>query len=141
MEYQRQLNIDQNIPILLFDGVCNLCNGFVQFMIKIDKNSQFRFASLQSEIGQSLLAAHQLPTKELKSVVLLYQSKAFTHSDAPLEAARLLKGLYSMLYVLKIIPKPLRDVVYNWIAANRYRWFGKQEACWLPTPDLQKRFL
>jgi len=128
-------------PILLFDGVCNLCNGFVQFMIRIDPNGIFQFASLQSETGQKLLTQHNLPLKELKSVVLIHNNKAYTRSDVPLEAARILGSFWQLFYGYKILPKAFRDAVYNWIANNRYRWFGKQEECWLPTPDLQKRFI
>lgn len=128
-------------PILLFDGVCNLCNGFVQFTIKMDPEGIFQFASLQSEVGQQLLAKYNLPTKELKSVVLIHENKAHTYSDAPLEAARLLGGFWQLFYVFKILPLGLRNAIYNWIAKNRYRWFGKQESCWLPTPDLKERFI
>ncbi|MEL6720689.1 MAG: thiol-disulfide oxidoreductase DCC family protein [Bacteroidota bacterium] len=130
-----------NKALLLFDGVCNLCNGFVQFVIKIDPDGIFQFASLQSDTGQQLLTKYNLPTKELKSVVLIHQNKAYTHSDAPLEAARLLGGFWRLFYVFKILPLGFRNTIYNWIASNRYRWFGKQESCWLPTPDLQERFL
>lgn len=128
-------------PILLFDGLCNLCNAFVQFTIRMDSEAIFRFASLQSEVGRQLLRDFHLPLEDLKSVVLIHQDKAYTHSDAPLEAARRLGGWWILLYGFKIVPQFLRDSVYNWIARNRYRWFGKEESCWLPTPDLQKRFL
>ncbi|MEN0050827.1 MAG: thiol-disulfide oxidoreductase DCC family protein [Bacteroidota bacterium] len=128
-------------PILLFDGVCNLCNGFVQFVIKIDPEGVFQFASLQSETGQQLLKKHNLPSKELKSVVLIHQNIAYTHSDAPLEAARLLGGFWQLFYAFKVLPLGLRNAIYNWIARNRYRWFGKQESCWLPTPELKERFV
>ncbi|MEM0992575.1 MAG: thiol-disulfide oxidoreductase DCC family protein [Bacteroidota bacterium] len=128
-------------PILLFDGVCNLCNGFVQFVIKIDPEAKLRFASLQSDAGRALLKEFDLPVADLKSVVLIYEGKAYTHSDAPLEATRHLGGLWPVFRVLKIVPRFIRDGIYNWIARNRYRWFGKQESCWMPTPDLQRRFL
>jgi len=128
-------------PILLFDGVCNLCNGFVQFVIKIDPQGKFRFASLQSDIGQELLTQHRLSPKSLNTVVMIDGSRAYTRSDVPLEAARKLGGFWTLFYVFKIIPRSLRDGIYNWIAQNRYRWFGKKDECWLPTPDLKERFL
>ena len=144
---QPENNIQQLIatshshPILLFDGVCNLCNGFVQFVIKRDPNGQFRFAALQSAIGQGLLAAVDLPADQLNTVVLIENGKAYTHSDVGLRMFRRMGGLWPLLYSLTIFPKALRTPVYNWIARNRYRWFGKQESCMMPTPDLQARFL
>jgi predicted DCC family thiol-disulfide oxidoreductase YuxK len=128
-------------PILLFDGVCNLCSGTVQFIIEHDKKALFRFASLQSEAGQNLLLQHQVPTKNLESVVLIHKNRIFTHSDAPLEIAYLLGGFWRLAYVFKIIPSFFRNGIYNWIARNRYRWFGKEESCWLPTAALRARFL
>lgn len=128
-------------PILLFDGVCNLCNGFVQFVIKRDPEGIFRFASLQSEIGQTLLAQAQMPTKEISTVVLYEGGKFYTHSDVGLRVFRKMGGAWSLLYGLMIIPKFIRDGIYNWIARNRYRWFGKRESCMIPTPELKSRFL
>lgn len=109
-------------------------------MIKIDPDGIFQFASLQSDVGQQLLAQYNLPLKELKSVVLIHEETAHTRSDVPLEAAWLLGGFWKVFYIFKILPKSLRDAIYNWIAKNRYRWFGKKEECWLPTPELRKRF-
>lgn len=127
-------------PVLLFDGVCNLCNTFVQTIIKLDKKAFFRFASLQSETAIDLLAKHSVKDTNLKTVVLLYQGKSYTHSDVALEVALILGGIWKIFYVFKAVPRPIRDFVYNWIAKNRYRWFGKQEHCWLPTPELKARF-
>lgn len=128
-------------PILLFDGVCNLCNGTVQWVIEHDPGAKFRFASLQSETGQQLLQAHHLPTGELNTVVLVDGGKAYTRSDVPLRIVGKLGGLWPILQAFYIVPRPLRNAVYDWIARNRYRWFGKKEACWLPTPELKERFL
>jgi predicted DCC family thiol-disulfide oxidoreductase YuxK len=128
-------------PILLFDGVCNLCNSSVQWVIEHDPAAKFRFASLQSETGQRLLQAHHLPTGELNTVVLVDGGKAYTQSDVPLRIVGKLGGLWPVFQVFFIVPRPLRNAVYDWIARNRYRWFGKKEACWLPTPDLKARFL
>lgn len=128
-------------PILLFDGVCNLCDASVQRVIKADKKGIFRFASLQSEAAQGLLDGANLADHELKSVVLSHQDQFYTHSDAILEAARLLGGPWSLLYAFKIVPRFIRDGVYNWIARNRYKWFGKKDQCMIPTPELKSRFL
>ncbi len=128
-------------PILLFDGICNLCNSSVQWVIEHDPGAKFRFASLQSEAGQALLRQHQLPTDELNTVVLVDAGRAYTRSDVPLQIVGKLGGAWSLLTVFRIVPRPLRNAVYDWIARNRYRWFGNKEACWLPTPDLKARFL
>lgn len=128
-------------PILFFDGVCNLCNGFVQFVIERDPKAKFRFASLQSNAGQEVLKQMNLSTEELKTVILQKNGKVYTHSDVALEMSRDLGGPWSLFYVFKILPKGLRDGIYDWVAANRYKWFGKRESCWLPTPELKARFL
>jgi predicted DCC family thiol-disulfide oxidoreductase YuxK len=128
-------------PILLFDGVCNLCNGFVQFLIKRDPEGIFRFASLQSEAGKELLEQFGIPQDEINTVVMVDEGKAYTHSDVALRVAKKLGGAWPLLGVFAVIPKPLRDAVYNWIARNRYAWFGKRESCMIPTPELRERFL
>lgn len=128
-------------PILLFDGVCNLCNSFVQFVIQRDPEAIYRFAPLQSEIGRELSARAGLPLDELNTVVLYHNDRFYTHSDVALEVVRRLPGFWSVLYGLNVLPKSLRDSIYNWIARNRYRWFGKRESCMMPTPDLKRRFL
>lgn len=129
--------------VILFDGVCNLCNGFVQFVIQHDASGQFRFAALQSETGQRLLHRHQLATPVAPdSVVLLADGRAVTHSAAALGILARLGGRWAVLArVGGWFPRPLRDAVYRLIAHYRYRWFGRQESCWLPTPALQSRFL
>ncbi|OWP61878.1 thiol-disulfide oxidoreductase DCC [Hymenobacter amundsenii] len=129
--------------VILFDGVCNLCNGFVQFVIQHDAAGQFRFAALQSAAGQELLTAHKLPAPSTPdSVVLLADGKAYTHSAAALGILARLGGRWAVLARAgRWFPRPLRDAVYRLIARYRYRWFGRQESCWLPTPELQARFL
>ena len=134
-------NLQQEHPILLFDGVCNLCDSFVQFIIRHDPQAVFRFTPLQSETGQYFLKEAGFPTEELSTVVLVYQGKYYTHSDVPLQVVRYLPGWWSLLYGLSIIPKSIRDAIYNWVARNRYRWFGKQESCMMPTPEIKSRFL
>lgn len=136
-----QMNIPTDKPILLFDGVCNLCNGFVQFVIKRDPQGRFRFAALQSEVGQTLLKKANMPTKELSTVVLYENDKFYTHSSVPLRVAKKFGSAWPLLYGLVIVPKFIRDGIYNWIARNRYRWFGKRESCMIPTPELKSRFL
>ncbi len=133
--------ISSEKSLLLFDGVCNLCNGFVQFVIEQDPQAKFRFASLQSETGQRILEEMNMPATDLKTVILRKNGRIYTHSDVALEVAKELGGIWSLVYVGKILPKALRDKIYDWVAANRYRWFGKQESCWLPSPELQERFV
>lgn len=136
-----QLTIPRDKPILLFDGVCNLCNGFVQFVIQRDPQAKFRFTALQSAVGQQLLQEARMPTEELSTVVLWENGTFYTHSDVPLRVARRLGGWWVLWTGFTIIPKVLRDAIYNWIARNRYRWFGKKESCMIPTPELRARFL
>ncbi|WP_282034710.1 thiol-disulfide oxidoreductase DCC family protein [Metabacillus indicus] len=127
--------------ILLFDGVCNFCDGTVQFVLKHDKKEVFSFASLQSEAGQSLLRKHGLPLEDYDSFVYLDEGKVHTKSTAALRVLKELGGIYRALYLLIAVPKPIRDAGYMMIAKNRYRWFGKKDACTLPSKDVRKRFL
>ena len=127
--------------IILFDGVCNLCNGAVNFVIDHDPDAYFRFGALQSDAAQPILAKHGLEEKALDSIVLIEGGRVFRKSTAALRIARHLTGAWPLLYALLVIPRPLRDVVYDWIATNRYDWFGKRDQCRIPTPDLQARFL
>ena len=128
-------------PVILFDGVCNLCNGSVQFVIRHDRKKLFRFASLQSESGQQLLQQHQLPQTDFNSFVLIENGKVFTRSTAALKVAQKLSGPVKLLYGFIIVPKFIRDAVYNFISKNRYKWFGKKDSCMIPTPELRNRFL
>lgn len=131
----------ENVAVVLFDGVCNLCNGSVLFIIKRDTKSKFKFASLQSEYGVEQMKKFNLPPSSLNSVLLIKDGRLFQRSNAALEIASLLDGLWPMLYAFKIVPAFLRDLVYDWIASNRYRWFGKKEACMIPTPEMRARFI
>jgi len=128
-------------PIVLFDGVCNLCNGSVQFILRHDRQGRFRFASLQSSVGQDLQARLGMDPGRLDSVILVEGDRWYKESDAALRIARGMSGAWKALAVFRVIPRPIRDAVYRLIARNRYRWFGKQETCWLPTPELRGRFL
>ena len=128
--------------IILFDGVCNLCNGFVQFIIRHDPAGRFHFAALQSEAGQALLAAHGLaPVVEPESVLLLHEGRLYSHSTAVLGIARELGWPWRLAGVGKVLPRAWRDALYRFVARHRYRWFGRQESCMLPTPALKSRFL
>ena len=128
-------------PIILFDGICNLCNGAVQFVIRHDPKGKFLFASLQSETGQQLLKQYNLPAADFTSFTLVQDNAIYIKSTGALKVARQIKGAWSWLYIFIIVPKFIRDAVYTWIAQNRYRWFGKKAACMIPTPQLKARFL
>jgi predicted DCC family thiol-disulfide oxidoreductase YuxK len=129
-------------PILFFDGECNLCNSSVQFIIKRDKKQQFLFAPLQSSRGKEAIAeVQQQMLKVPDSVILYYNGKYYSRSSAALHIARLLGGIWSLFYAGMILPRFIRDGVYEWIARNRYKWFGKRNECMIPTPELRSRFL
>jgi predicted DCC family thiol-disulfide oxidoreductase YuxK len=128
-------------PIVLFDGVCNLCNKSVQFIIKHDKKKEFRFGSLQGKEGQKLLALYNLPADELNTLVLIENNKIYTRSTATLRIAKRLGGIWKLFYAYIIIPRFIRDGVYRIISRNRYKWFGKKDACMIPSKDLKERFL
>ena len=130
-----------NSPILLFDGVCNLCNASVQWVLKHDKKALFRFAALQSATGQSLLQRSGLSPENFDTVVLLDGDQVFTRSDAALEISRRIGGVWSLLAAFRILPRPIRNAVYDWVARHRYRWFGKTESCMIPRPEWTNRFV
>ncbi len=128
-------------PILFFDGVCNLCEGFVQWVIKRDPNGTIYYASLQSDFAKAFTASTDLKVEDVSSVILYHQGRFYTESDAPLQLAALLGFPWKLVYPFVIIPRIIRDNIYRWIASNRYRWYGKKEQCMIPTPALQRRFL
>lgn len=128
--------------IILFDGVCNLCNGAVRFILKRDRNGHFRFASLQGAAGRALLARfYPHPAGAPDSMVLIEGGRAYVHSDAVLRIARRLGSGWALLSAFRVIPRPVRDVLYRRVAAHRYRWFGKRDQCMIPSPDARSRFL
>lgn len=127
--------------IILFDGVCNFCNGSVNFIIERDRENYFKFAPLQSEMAQNLLDKFGIDKTQTDSVVLIENEKAYTHSTAALKVARKLDGAWSSFYAFIIIPKPIRDFFYKLFAKYRYKLFGKQDACMMPTPEIRRRFL
>ncbi len=128
-------------PILLFDGVCNLCDGLVQFIIKLDPEGKFRFASLQSELGQQLTRKAGLEPNDIGTAILYQQGKFYLKSDMALGVARELGGLWNVFRIFSVIPRPWRNAIYNWVARNRYQWFGKKDQCMMPIPELRSRFL
>ncbi|MGV6828123.1 MAG: thiol-disulfide oxidoreductase DCC family protein [Flavobacteriales bacterium] len=135
------MKIETNYKIILFDGVCNLCNNSVNFIIKNEKANTFKFAALQSEVGQDLLKKHQLNSKNIDSIVLIDKDKSFVKSTAALYISKNLKGLYPAFFVFIIIPTFIRNWVYDLVAKKRYKWFGKKENCMIPTPTLKNKFL
>lgn len=127
--------------IILFDGVCNLCNAAVQFVIRKDNSNHFLFASLQSQEGKKILAARNWPTDAMSTFLLVENGKIYDRSTAALKVASKLKGFWKLLYGFMIVPKFIRDAGYSVISKNRYRWFGKKDECMIPTPELKARFL
>lgn len=127
--------------IILFDGVCNLCNSSVNFVIRNDKKRIFKFSPLQSNYGQQFLKKHSISTIDTDSIILIVNDKSFTKSTAALHIAKHLSGLYPLLFVFIIVPKFIRNWVYDYIAKNRYKWYGKKESCMIPTPELKERFI
>lgn len=130
-----------NLPVIYFDGVCNLCSSSVQFVLKQDRKKVFRFASLQGEAGQKMLLANQLPPDHYNSFILDENGKIYTRSTGALRVMKLLGGAWSILYGFMIIPPFIRDGLYHFISNNRYKWFGKKQSCWLPKPEWNDRFL
>lgn len=131
----------QEHPIVLVDGVCHFCQGVTKWIIKRDPKGRYHFASLQSDVAKRLLEQGRLPVDRMDTFVLIEDGKYYTRSTAALKLAKGLKFPYPLLYGFVIIPRPLRDAVYGVIARNRYRWFGKDETCMLPSPDIKDRFL
>ena len=129
--------------IILFDGVCNLCNGAVQFVLKRDHSKKFKFASLQSKTGRDFSAQLKSPPSP-ETIYLIENNRVYDRSTAALSIARALGAPWSLLYFFIIVPRPIRDSIYSWVARNRYRWFGKMDSCPLPDakfPDWKDRFL
>ena len=135
------MNNPEEPPIILFDGVCNLCSASVRFVIQRDSAERFRFGSLQSNAGRRLLEAYGLHDNPLSSVILINQQKAYTKSSAALAIARLLDWPWPLMYGFIIVPKFARDAVYDFIGNRRYRWFGKQDRCWIPPQPVAHRFI
>ncbi|MEM7380593.1 MAG: DUF393 domain-containing protein [Bacteroidota bacterium] len=134
-------NLDSK-QLIFFDGVCNLCNSSIQFIIKRDKKDQFRFAALQSAMGEAFIRERQIDTSKVDSIILYEPDIAYyTKSTAALKIGQAFGGGYKLLAIFEWIPRPIRDWFYDRIAKNRYRWFGKQDACMIPTPELTAKFV
>ncbi|HVE12213.1 MAG TPA: thiol-disulfide oxidoreductase DCC family protein [Elusimicrobiota bacterium] len=127
-------------PLLLFDGVCNLCEGWVRFVLARDRGARFRFAAFQSKAGAELAARFGLGGA-LETMALVEDGACSARSTAALRILRDLGWPWALLYAFIVVPRPLRDAVYDWVARNRYRWFGKKESCLIPTPEIRARFL
>lgn len=130
----------QTQSVIFFDGLCNLCNGAVQFIIERDRGNLYRFASLQSEFAKRELMNFDIDSSQMNSFILLEKGKVYQKSTAALKVAKKLNGLWPLLYGFIIVPAFIRDAVYNYVAKNRYKWFGKKESCWVPTSDLKSKF-
>lgn len=125
--------------LILFDGVCNLCSWWVQFVIKRDPGKRFRFATLQSAVGQKILQEAGLPREQPTTILLVEEEKRYFRSTAALRIARQLRGPWPALFIFVLIPLPVRDFLYEVVAKNRYRWFGKRDACFVPTQEMKER--
>lgn len=128
-------------PLIVFDGVCVLCSGFVRFVLRHDRPDQFRFAAAQSTIGDALYRHYGLPTTPWDTNLLIAEGRLFTRSSAAIEITRRFGGLWSLIGLVRFVPRPWRDWLYDRIAGNRYRWFGRQELCLVPSPQQKDRFL
>jgi predicted DCC family thiol-disulfide oxidoreductase YuxK len=127
--------------LILFDGVCNLCNASVQFVIRHDSEGKFRFAAIQSEIGRETFQSNGLDAADLQTFVLIADGRVFLRSDAAIEVLSRLGGLWKAFAIFRFVPRSARNSIYSFIARNRYRWFGRKDACMVPTPEIRERFL
>jgi predicted DCC family thiol-disulfide oxidoreductase YuxK len=133
--------VQTNNPVILFDGVCNFCNSAINFVLKQDKKGVFRFAPLQSEAGRQLLHQYDLSIQEFDSFVLIDNGRVYKKSAASLRVMHHLPWYWKELQILRIIPTIFRDAIYDFIARNRYKWFGKKDQCMIPTPEMKGKFL
>jgi len=129
-----------NNPVIFFDGVCNLCNASVQFILERDKHKYFQFTALQGNYAKAILPELGANANQLNSILLLEGGKIYQKSSAALKIAKKLSGFWPLLYVFITVPKFMRDWVYDIVAKNRYKCWGRQESCWVPTPELKSRF-
>ena len=134
--------MENNKKIILFDGVCNLCNSAVKFIIKRDHNDLFRFAALQSESGRNFLAERNIDTEDIDSIILIEPNVAYyTKSTAALEIGKNLKGQRTISSILLWLPESFRNIVYDIVAKNRYKWYGKRDSCIIPSEELKNKFI
>lgn len=136
------INLPKHKKLILFDGVCNLCNASVQYVIEHDKNNVFMFTALQSDIGQQIIEAYKIDTNKVDSILLYTPEKGIDYkSTAAMKIASQLGFPQNLMTAFFIIPPFIRNWVYDYIAKNRYKWYGKKESCWIPTPELKSKFL
>ncbi|NDI98766.1 thiol-disulfide oxidoreductase DCC family protein [Flavobacterium sp. LaA7.5] len=135
-------NVPKDKKIILFDGVCNLCDSTVQYLIKRDNKDVFRFVALQSEIGKQIIEHIGIDTTETDSIILYEPEKAYYYkAEAAIKIASALGGIYKLMNIFNILPKGLNNKVYDYVAKNRYKWYGKKEECMIPTPEMKAKFL
>jgi predicted DCC family thiol-disulfide oxidoreductase YuxK len=127
--------------VILFDGVCNYCNAMVNFVIRKDRKGEIKFAAMQSPAGRALLIQHGIDPDNLRSFVFIDGDKVYERSDGMIAVARYLPGIWKAGTALRILPRGLRNSLYDFVAKNRYKWFGKKEQCMIPTPEVRSRFL
>lgn len=136
------LELPKDKKIILFDGVCNLCDASVQFIYKKDKKDVYRFTALQSDLGQKIINHIGIDTSKTDSIILYEPGKAYYYkAEAALKIAAQLGGIYSLLSLFSFLPFSLTNNIYDYVAKNRYKWYGKKDACMLPTPELRAKFL
>ena len=128
-------------PVILFDGICNFCNGAVNFVLKRNRNKEIVFAPLQTETGRKLLQQYGLPENDMQSFIFIENGKVYTRSTAALKVCRHLRRGWPLCYGFIIVPGFIRNAIYDWIARNRYKWFGTRTECMVPTPEIRERFL
>ncbi|OAB39481.1 thiol-disulfide oxidoreductase DCC [Paenibacillus macquariensis subsp. defensor] len=138
---KKDSSITSPSSIVLIDGICNLCQGATKFIVRHDHGGRFHFASLQSHTGQKLLAEGGFPTDVINTIVLIHNGNYYTKSTAALRISRHLRFPWPLVYGLIIVPRGIRDAIYEYVARHRYRWFGKSDQCMLPSPELKGRFL
>ena len=134
------MNTESKHKVILFDGVCNLCNSFVNFVIRNDKKEVFKFAPIQSDFGKIALKKHRINSKDTDSIILIDDDNYYIKSSAALYIAKELSGAYPLLFCFMIVPKFIRNWIYDLVAKNRYKWFGKKVSCMIPTPELKDKF-
>ena len=136
----QKIGLTEN-PVVIFDGICSLCNRIVKFIVRKDRKKIFRFTSLQSDFGKQLLSCSAQSGTPANSIILIYKGKIYIRSRAVIQISKLLGGIFSMAFILQIIPRYLSDAFYDLIARNRYQWFGKQDSCMMPDSGTEDRFL
>lgn len=134
-------HLNENFSIVLFDGICNFCNSSINKIIRHDKKNRFKFAALQSETGKKLLEKHSIDSSRTDSIILIENNVAYIKSTAILKISKHMSGLYPLTYGFIIIPVFIRNAVYDFIARNRYKWWGKKDSCMIPTEEVKAKFL